>query len=103
MSGRAVLLLSGLLLLLMAAEFGLAFTPVSRLVLPAIALCMVVTVALGFMRLGTAGTLAAVFAVAGVFWLCIMMSLGSLDPATRTTIQVTRTDVRFPQGGMPPR
>ena len=93
MSGRAALLVWGGLLLLLALQFGLAFTPVPRTVLPGIALGMVAIVAFSFMRLRAAGALAGVFAAAAVFWLCVMMGLGSMDPATRTTISVSH-DIR---------
>ena len=103
MNGRAVLLVLGALFALLTLQFGLAFTPVPRLVLPGVALVMVVIVAMSFMRLPAAGALAAVFAAAAVFWLCVMLGLGSLDPATRTDIPVTQRDVRSSNGGFPPR
>lgn len=102
MSGRAVLLVLGGLLALLGLQFGLAFTPVPRLLLEAIALLMVLTVSVSFMRLRAAGALAAVFAAAGVFWLCVMLGLGSMDPATRTDIPIVQLDVRAPNGGFPP-
>lgn len=60
-------------------------------------------VALSFMRLRAGGALTTVFAVAGVFWLRVMMGLGSMDPATRTDIPVSRIDVRPADRGMPLR
>jgi len=102
-NGRAVLLVLGALFGLLAVQFGLAFTPVPRLVLPGVALMMVTIVAMSFMRLPASGALAAVFAAAAVFWLCVMMGLGSMDPATRTGIPVTQRDVRTSNGGYPAR
>jgi len=103
LSGRAVLLVWGGLLAGLALQFGLAFTPVPRLALPGIALCMIGLVGFGFMRLRASGTLGAIFAAAGVFWLCIMLGLGSMDAATRIDVPVTQSDVHLPSGGMPPQ
>lgn len=103
MSGRAVLLVWGTLLLLLALQFGLAFTPVPRAVLPGLAMGSVAIVAVSFMRLRAAGALAAVFAAAAVFWLCVMIGLGSMDPATRIDIPVTQHDVYPANGGFPPQ
>jgi hypothetical protein len=41
------------------------------------------------MRLPGAPTLAAVFVVAGMFWLAVLIGLGGLDPATRHDIPVS--------------
>lgn len=103
MSGRAVLLTMAGLLGLLALEFALAFTALPRLVLPAVGVAMVVVTAFTFMRLRAGGRLSAVFALAAVFWLCVMMGLGSMDPATRADIPVHQTDVRASSDGMPPR
>ena len=92
------MVLAGLLALI-ALQFALAFTSAPRIVLPGLALCMIVLVALSFMRLRASGTLASVFALVGVFWVCVMIGLGSMDPATRTVIPVSRTDVRPANGG----
>lgn len=102
MSGRTVLLTLGALFALLALQLGLAFTSVPRATLPGVALIMVVIVAISFMRLPAAGGLAAVFAAAAVFWLCVMMGLGSMDAATRTDLPIARQDVRSPNGGFPP-
>lgn len=88
MSGRSVLVVGVALLALIALNVGLAFTAVPRILLPGIGVGMAVIVALTFMRLRAAGGLAAVFAAASVFWLCVMMGLGGMDPATRTTVPV---------------
>lgn len=102
MSGRTTLLLLTGLLALLGVETALAFTKVPRLLLPGIGLAMVAVTGLGFMRLRASGTLATVFAMAGLFWLCIMMTLGSMDSATRSDMAVRRLDVRPISGGMPP-
>ncbi len=53
-----------------------------------IGLCLAIVVALTFMRLGSSGGLVPVFAVAGVFWLCILLGLGSMDTLTRHNVSV---------------
>ncbi len=53
---------------------------------PFIGLGMAALVALTFMRLGKGRGLVPVFAVAGMFWLCVLLGLGTLDPFTRHDI-----------------
>jgi cytochrome c oxidase subunit IV len=77
-----------LLMLLLAAEVGAAALPGITSVVPFIGLVMAVIVALTFMRLGTSRGLMPVFAVAGVFWLCVMIGLGAMDPFTRHDVDV---------------
>jgi len=50
---------------------------------------MAITVAMTFMRLPSAPGTATVFVLSGVFWLCILLGLGSMDSATRHDIGVT--------------
>jgi len=50
---------------------------------PAVGLVMAALVAATYMRLLRTGGLAMIFALAGVFWLAVMMGLGGLDPVTR--------------------
>ena len=45
-------------------------------------------VALTFMRLGSSTGLVPVFALAGVFWLCVLLGLGSMDALTRHNLSV---------------
>jgi molybdopterin-containing oxidoreductase family iron-sulfur binding subunit len=45
--------------------------------------------ALTFMRLGSSRGLTPAFALAGVFWLCILIGLGSLDSFTRHDIGIS--------------
>ncbi len=78
------LALLGLLLL----EFVLAYMPSVRSAVPFIGLTMAALVALTFMRLGKGRGLVPVFAVAGMFWLCVLLGLGTLDPFTRHDIPV---------------
>ncbi len=76
------------LLLLLAMEFAAAYSPMLRRVVPFIGLGMAILVALTFMRLGSSRGLVPIFAVAGVFWICVMIGLGGLDPFTRHDIQI---------------
>ena len=72
-----------LLLVLLAGEVLLwKLTHLGRL-LPLYGVVMAVLVAVVFMRLPRMPALAIVFAMAGVFWLCVMLGLGMVDPLTR--------------------
>jgi len=85
MRPRATLLVWLGLLLLLGLEFGVAYSPVGGVV-PFIGCGMAVLVALTFMRLGGERGLPPIFAMAGVFWLMIILGLGSLDSFTRHDI-----------------
>ena len=85
------------LVLLFALELAGAFTGWGRavgglLLVPAAA--MVLLVGLFFMRVRAAGRLAPFFALAALFWLLVLLGLGSIDPMTRTVYPVTVT--RYP-------
>ncbi len=92
------LLLSwGLLLLLGAAEFGASFLPLARSLRPLIiipAVLMAAIVATMFMEVGRGPTIVRGFAVAAVFWLIVMLGLGSADPLTRTDYHVPGAPVQ---------
>lgn len=88
MKPAAVVAVWLLLLALLAVEFLFSWLPGARSVVPFIGIGMAVLVALTFMRLGSSRGLMPVFAVAGVFWLCVMLGLGSLDAFTRHDIPV---------------
>ena len=77
-----------LLLLLLAAEFLAVQLPATRDAVPFIGIAMAVIVAFTFMRLGSSRGLMPVFAAAAVFWLCIMIGLGSMDSFTRHDLPV---------------
>jgi hypothetical protein len=49
---------------------------------------MAVLVALGFMRLLTAPDIAKSFAIAGIFWLTVLLGLVMTDPLTRAVYAV---------------
>lgn len=72
-----------LLLALIVVEFALAFVPAARAAVPFIGIAAAAVVALTFMRLGSSRGLTPIFAIAGVFWLCVLFGLGTLDPFTR--------------------
>ncbi|AHI24952.1 hypothetical protein H845_1007 [Komagataeibacter xylinus E25] len=52
---------------------------------------MALLVAYGFMRMTRAPALALIFAIGGLFWLSILLALGSLDSFTRTNFPVGDT------------
>jgi hypothetical protein len=74
-----------------ALEIGLSLLPIppgSRPILTLPAAIMAAIVALGYMRLLSAPVIARGFAVAGVFWLAILLGLVMTDPLTRTIYTV---------------
>lgn len=89
MSTRSTIVVWVLLLVLLAIEFGVAALPGGNLAAAFIGLGMAIVVAMTFMRLSSAPSTAAIFVLSGVFWLCILLGLGSMDSATRHDIGVT--------------
>ena len=79
------------LLALVGLEWALSHNAGWRVVVPYIGVGAAITAALTFMRLGGGPRLAIVFALAGTFWICIMMGLGSVDPFTRHDIPARRS------------
>lgn len=77
------------LLGLLALEFVLGTVPGAQFAPPIIGVAMALIVSMTFMRLASMRGAAAIFAMAGAFWLCILMGMGSLDPATRHDIPVS--------------
>lgn len=82
------------LLVLFGVELGAAFLPLGHalaglILLPAAA--MVALVGFGFMRLRRFGAITHIFALAAVFWLVVLLGLGSMDPFTRTEYPVRVT------------
>ncbi len=53
---------------------------------------MVLLIGTFFMHLGQAGRLSRFVAMAALFWLLVLLGLGSLDPMTRTNFTVTYTE-----------
>lgn len=80
------------LLCIAALEFGGSFLPIpagTRPILALAAATMAVVVALCYMRLLDAPAIARGFAVAGIFWLAILLGLAMNDPLTRAVYAVT--------------
>jgi hypothetical protein len=80
-----------LLLLLGGAEFAVSFLPLGRSLRPLVMIpgvLMVAVVAVSFMEVGRGPTIVRGFAVAAIFWLIVLLGLGSADPLTRTDYQV---------------
>lgn len=76
-----------LLLVLLAVEFGAAFLPLApwlRVLILVPALLMAALVGIVFMEIGRGPIVARGFAAAGLFWLLVLLGLGSMDPLTRT-------------------
>jgi hypothetical protein len=90
-TGHLVVLWLGLLAL-GAIEFGLSFLPWGRgarplVILPAMA--MIAVVAVGFMNVTKGPTIVRTFAIAALFWLLVLLGLGSVDALTRIDFAVT--------------
>ncbi len=83
MSRRTLVLVWIALLALTLIELGAALLG-AGIIAPAIGLLMVVLVASFFMRLPQAPALSHIFALAGVFWLLVLLGLTSLDAFTRS-------------------
>lgn len=86
------LLLSWILLLLLGGvEFAISFLPLDRSFRPLVMIpgvLMIAIVAINFMEVGKGPTIVRGFAVAAVFWLIVLLGLGSADPLTRTNYWV---------------
>ncbi|WP_230975704.1 hypothetical protein [Acetobacter garciniae] len=80
----------GLLLMLLAVELVLAAVG-ANWGIGGCAGLMALLIACGFMRMMRAPTLAAIFAIGGLFWLSVLLALGSLDSFTRTNFPVGDT------------
>ena len=81
-----------ILLVLLAVQFGLAFLPLApwlRVLILVPALTMAAIVGIVFMGIGRGPVIAHGFAVAGLFWLLVLLGLGSMDPLTRTDYHTT--------------
>ena len=91
------LLLSWLgLLLLGGIAFGSSFVPMARSLRPLImvpSVLMAVLVATMFMEVIKGPTIVRGFAVAAMFWLALLLALGSIDPMTRIDYHVAHAHV----------
>ncbi|WP_231854114.1 hypothetical protein [Gluconacetobacter diazotrophicus] len=77
----------GMLVLLLVAELAAARAGIG-IAVSVLAILMVLVIVLGFMQILHAPKLAVIFALGGLFWLTILLALGSLDSFTRTTVLV---------------
>lgn len=95
--GFARLLLAWLLLLFLGGlEFAASFLPLGRSLRPLVIIpgvLMVVVVAIMFMEVGKGPVIVRGFAVAAMFWLIVLLGLGSADPITRTDYHVPHAHV----------
>jgi caa(3)-type oxidase subunit IV len=78
------------LLVLAAIEFGASLLPMSPgtrpvLVLPTVGMVALVSL---YMRLPSAPRISRGFAVAGVFWLAVLVGLAMMDPLTRVVFAI---------------
>jgi cytochrome c oxidase subunit IV len=78
------------LILLLAAELLTTLTHFGVLSLP-IGIVMACAVAMFFMHLRRSSPLSRIFVAAGVFWLLVLLGLGTIDPLTRTNYPVSVT------------
>ena len=86
-----------LLLLLGTAEFGASFLALPsglRPLLMLLAGLMILTVAVGFMDVKRGVVLVRAFAVVAMFWLLVLLGLGSVDALTRTDYHVPNAQVK---------
>jgi cytochrome c oxidase subunit 4 len=75
------------LMLLLGAELLATLAHAAMLALP-VGLAMACVVAMGFMHLRSTSPLSRIFATAGLFWLIVLLTLGTMDPLTRTDYPV---------------
>lgn len=78
-------------------EFAASFLPLPRSLRPLVILpgvLMIAIVAVGFMEVKRGIVLVRAFAVAAMFWLLVLLALGSADPLTRTDYHVPNAQVK---------
>lgn len=76
-----------MLVLLLAGELAATWAGFGIAVC-VMAVLMVLVIVLGFMQILRGPPLAIIFALGGLFWLTVLLALGSLDSFTRTTVPV---------------
>ncbi len=84
------------LLVLGGIAFGLSFVPMGRSLRPLImipSVLMAALVAIVFMEVGRGPVIVRGFAVAAMFWLLLLLGLGSIDPLTRVDYHVQGVQV----------
>ena len=88
MTARQIVPVLIVLLLLLGAEMLVARVDVNVLAAPLIGFVMAGIVGMSFMRLAVTGGLPRVFALAALFWLVVLLGMGSLDALTRNDIPI---------------
>jgi hypothetical protein len=88
MTTRSIVLVWLGLLILLGLQFVLAHYAALRGIVPFVGIAMAILVALTFMRLSSANGLIPIFALAGAFWILVMLGLGGLDSFTRHDLAV---------------
>ena len=94
---RHLVLAWGLLIALLAIEFGASFLALDRTARPLIlipAALMIAVVSVTFMELRRGPEAMRLFFAAGLLWLCILLGMGSLDPMTRINYYVLTTNLK---------
>jgi hypothetical protein len=87
----------GLLILFGGAEFAAGYLPLARSWRPLIMIpgvLMILVVAIGFMEVRKGPVIVRAFAVGALFWLFVLLALGSADPFTRTNYYVPDAHVK---------
>jgi hypothetical protein len=87
----------GLLILLGGTELAASYLPLARCWRPLVMIpgvLMVLVVSIGFMEVKKGPAIVRAFAVAAIFWLLVLLALGSADPLTRTNYYVPDTHVK---------
>jgi hypothetical protein len=87
------------LLALGAMEFAASFLPLPRAWRPLILIpgaLMAVVLAISFMEVKKGPPIVRAFAVAALFWLVVLLALGSADPLSRKNYLVPKTSFEQP-------
>jgi cytochrome c oxidase subunit IV len=94
----ARLLLTWLLLMLLGgSELAASYLSLPSAWRPLIMIpagLMIIVVAVAFMEVRRGPVLVRAFAVAAIFWLLVLLGLGSIDPLTRTNYVVPNAHVK---------
>lgn len=88
------------LLALGGVEFAASFLPLPRAWRPMILVpgaLMAVIVGISFMEVKKGPPIVRAFALAALFWLLVLLALGSADPLTRKNYPVPRTSLELPK------
>jgi hypothetical protein len=92
-----LLVVWALLIVFGGTEYAASYLPLERSWRPLIMIpgvLMVLAVSIGFMEVKKGPVIVRAFAVAAMFWLFVLLALGSADPLTRTNFYVPDTHVK---------